>query len=179
VEYLRVRVRGTFLHAKERHLYTVVKGKPGWKVVVPFRTDDDLFVMLDRGFVPDSHKIAEKRQAGQLPGSVTVTGLARAPARKGGFTPANDLDKNIWYWRDLDGMAASVLTLSQRERLVPFYIEAEAMDVPGRWPQGGVTRVRFTNRHIEYALTWYGLAFALASIYSVIVWRWRKYGQFT
>ena len=31
----------------------------------------------------------------------------------------------------------------------------------GGWPKGGVTRLELPNRHLEYALTWYGLAAAL------------------
>ena len=36
----------------------------------------------------------------------------------------------------------------------------------GRLPQGGVTRLDLPNRHLEYALTWYGLALTLIGVYS-------------
>ena len=179
IEYLRVRLSGTFDHDSERHLYTVVKGRPGWRIITPLKTIENTIVMVDRGYVSPSLKNPETRAAGQLRGAVTVTGLARAPGGKNAFTPASDLERNIWYWRDLEGMTASVLDTAERGRLAPFFIEADASPVPGNWPKGGATRVKLSNRHLEYVVTWYGLAVALLVVYGAIVWRWRKYGEFT
>lgn len=179
IEYLRVRLAGRFEHALERHLYTIVEGKPGWRIVTPVRTTDGAIVMVDSGFVPNKLKDAAKRVAGQVGGDVSITGLARAPGRPNQFTPKADPDRNIWYWRDLEGMAATVLTPSEVERVVPFFVEADKLPVPGGWPRGGVTRVKFTNRHLEYAVTWYGLALALLLVYGAIIRRWRIHGEFT
>ncbi|MGI9388274.1 MAG: SURF1 family protein [Methyloligellaceae bacterium] len=179
IEYQRVRLSGVFDHDSERHLYTVVAGKPGWRIITPLKAGENAIVMVDRGYVPPSLKNPQDRAAGQVGGTVTVTGLARAPGRKNAFTPASDLARNIWYWRNLEGMAASVLDAGSRERLAPFFVEADAAATPGGWPKGGVTRVKFANRHLEYAVTWYGLAVALLIVYGAIVWRWRKYGEFT
>jgi surfeit locus 1 family protein len=38
-------------------------------------------------------------------------------------------------------------------------------------PQGGETVVSFPNSHLGYAITWFGLAAALAGVYAVFVWR--------
>jgi surfeit locus 1 family protein len=179
IEYMHVRLSGEFLHGKERHLYTMHEGQPGWRVITTLETPAGAVVMVDRGFVPDDLKAPEERAEGQVEGEVTLTGLARAPGEKGGFTPETDMERNMWYWRDLDGMAASVLSESQRERLVPFFVEAGAGAIPGGWPKGGVTRISFHNRHLEYALTWFGLAAALIGVYVVILWRWRREGEFT
>ena len=47
-------------------------------------------------------------------------------------------------------------------------IDAEAEpQTPGGWPKGGITLVHLPNRHLEYALTWYGLAAALLAIYGI------------
>ena len=47
---------------------------------------------------------------------------------------------------------------------VPYYIDSFAIE--GRdWPKGGTTRLNFTNRHLEYALTWYGLALTLLGVW--------------
>lgn len=179
IEYLRVRAQGTYLNGKERHLYTVVDGRPGWRVVTPLQTPRGQVVMIERGFVPDMLKEPATRKEGLIEGPTTVTGLARAPGKANAFTPDNDLPRNRWFWRDLDGMAASVLNTQQRERLVPFFIEAEASQVPGGWPQGGVTVINFSNRHLEYAVTWFGLALALALVYAATVRRYLKQGEFT
>jgi surfeit locus 1 family protein len=47
---------------------------------------------------------------------------------------------------------------------LPLYIDAEAA-APGGWPKGGATELKLPNRHLEYALTWFGLAAALAAIF--------------
>ena len=117
--------------------------------------------------VPDQLKLARTRPQGQLETDVVVTGLARAPETQRLFTPDNDVARNIWYWRDLDGMAASVLAPGERARVAPFFVESEAAPVPGGWPKGGVTRLQLSNRHLEYAITWYGLAAALVAVYGV------------
>ena len=44
-------------------------------------------------------------------------------------------------------------------------IEADATANPGGWPLGGQTVVSFRNQHLGYAVTWFGLAFALLCIW--------------
>jgi surfeit locus 1 family protein len=52
-------------------------------------------------------------------------------------------------------------------RVLPFMTEAERMNVPGGWPRGGATYLDLPNRHLEYALTWFGLALALIGVFFV------------
>ena len=53
--------------------------------------------------------------------------------------------------------------------VVPFFIEAERSDIPGGWPQGGQTRIDLPNNHLQYAITWFALAFCLVVIYVIYV----------
>jgi surfeit locus 1 family protein len=163
VEYYRVLLVGRFLHDQERHLYTVEQGRAGWRVVTPLVTSGGDVVLVDRGFVPDELKEPSTRPAGQIADTVEVIGLARAPGTPNWFTPENDPARNRWFWRDVSGLAAS-LPADQVARVAPFMVEAEAEPVPGGWPRGGVTRLVLSNRHLEYALTWYGLALTLAVV---------------
>ncbi len=169
VEYLRVALEGRFRHGGEQHLYTIVEGKPGWRVVTPFETVSGMWVMVDRGFVPPNLKGAETRPAGQIEGVVKLTGLARAPGIPGSFTPANQPDQNKWYGRDLGAMAGVALGLQERSRLAPFFVEAEQMALPGGWPKGSTTRLKFSNRHLEYAFTWFALAAVLVVFYVIFL----------
>ena len=169
VEYLRVDLEGRFRHSGEQHLYSIVQGRPGWRVVTPFETVSGMWVMVDRGFVPPDFKAAKTRPGGQIEGVVKLTGLARAPGIRGQFTPANQPDENKWYGRDLDAMAAVALGSDERSRLVPFFVEVEEMALPGGWPKGSTTRLTFSNRHLEYAFTWFALAAVLLVIYAIFV----------
>lgn len=162
VEYYRVLLVGRFLHDRERHVYTVEDGKAGWRVVTPLRTASDL-VLVDRGFVPDALKDPATRKDGQIEDTVELTGFARGPIAPGWFTPAADPVRNQWFVRDVPSMAAS-LPSDASAPLAPFVVEAQASDVPGGWPRGGLTRLMVANRHLEYALTWYALAAALLVI---------------
>ncbi len=173
VEYLRARLTGRFLHEDELHLYGLVNGEPGWRIVTPLVTPEGAIVLVDRGFVPNPLKAPSARRQGQIQGPVEVVGLARAPETQGLFTPDNDTVANAWYWRDLVAMGRVVLTPEQQAKLAPFFVEAEPMAVPGGWPRGGVTRLELPNRHLEYAITWYGLAVVLVVIY-VLFMRGRR-----
>ena len=48
---------------------------------------------------------------------------------------------------------------------------------PGGLPIGGVTIVDLPNSHLQYAVTWYGLAAALAGVLGVWLWRPAQDGQ--
>jgi len=45
---------------------------------------------------------------------------------------------------------------------------------PGGWPRGGVTQFDLPNNHLQYAMTWYGLAVALLAVVFGMWWRSRK-----
>ena len=78
--------------------------------------------------------------------------------RAGLFTPADDPAANLWFaarsrraWRPPRGSAP----------VAPFYVEQEAPVPPGGLPRPGQLRPNLPNNHLQYALTWYGLAVAL------------------
>lgn len=167
VEYLRVRFKGSFRHDRESHYFTVINGKTGWRVITPLKTPGGRIVLVDRGFVPAAKKQPRTRAQGQLEGEQTVIGLARSPGIKGTFSPENSLEKNNWFWRDLKSMAAAALPAGDVTRVAPFFVEQEASSIPGGWPRGGVTRVKLSNRHLQYAFTWFGLAGALIGVFAL------------
>jgi surfeit locus 1 family protein len=116
--------------------------------------------------VPDARKLPDSRSEGQIPGEVEVRGLLRPAAKPAFFAPANDASHNIWYWPDLMGMSASAFPAGSPVETLPFAIEADASPTPpGGLPQGGVTRLTLPNRHLEYAVTWFGLALTLIGVY--------------
>src|SRR5690606_25005339 len=88
------------------------------------------------------------------------------PDRGNFFMPAPDPAANIWFSRDPAAMAPAIAI--PLERLAPFTVDSEAV-APGGLPQGGETVVSFTNNHLHYAITWYGLAAALVAVSFVYV----------
>lgn len=165
VDYMPVTVSGTFLHSGERHFYTTWQEDAGFNVYTPLALDDGRFLLINRGFVPYDLKNAAKRPQGQVAGKVTITGLARnpLPGKPSMMLPDNDVPKNIFFWKDRDVMAASA-GLPAGAKLVPFFIDADKTPNPGGLPVGGVTIIDLPNSHLQYAMTWYGLAAALAGV---------------
>jgi surfeit locus 1 family protein len=166
-EYRRVTVTGRFHHDKEAHVYTVVSEKrgrfagPGYWVMTPLELGDGSFVIVNRGFVPLDRRDAATRREGQVAGTVSVTGLLRMSEDAGWFAPANDPAKNAWYRR----AAAEIAKARGLVRTAPFTVDADATPNPGGLPQGGDTRVVFTNNHLQYAITWFGIALALVGVF--------------
>jgi surfeit locus 1 family protein len=95
----------------------------------------------------------------------------RKPGVRGWFEPDADQARNVWYWRDLQGMTALLGSAEDRARVLPFFVDATAEPAnPGGWPKGGVTRLDIPNRHLEYALTWFGLAATLLAVFAAFAW---------
>lgn len=171
VDYQPVRLSGTFLHDREQFFFATWKEAPGYNVYTPLQLDDGRFVLVNRGFVPYELKDPSRRAAGQIPGKVTITGLARNPlaAKPSMMVPDNDPAENIFYWKDFGAMAAHAGL--DPAKLVPFFVDADAAPNLGGLPEGGVTLVDLPNNHLQYALTWYGLAAGLVAVFAVFVFR--------
>jgi surfeit locus 1 family protein len=168
LDYRPVTVAGTFRHDLEVHAYAALAdpngpvGGQGFFVLTPLETEDGWTVIVNRGFVPEAGKEAATRAEGQIGGLVEVAGLLRPPQGRNAFTPADDRVANIWFTRD---PAAIGEALGLGPNLAPYYIDAFFdPDLPGGLPQGGETELVFSNNHLQYAITWYGLALALAVI---------------
>ena len=175
LEYARARVRGTFLHDREQFLWEPdPRQGPGYHVYTPLRLGEGRYVLVNRGYVTEAKKAPSSRAEGQLSGEVEIVGLLREPIVRGWFSPEHDAKTGVWYWRDHDGMAKAALG-ADAGKAVRFTLDAEATPAnPGGWPQGGVTRLTLPNRHLEYALTWYGLAATLVGVLAAfIITRWR------
>ncbi len=135
----------------------------GYWVLTPLELMSGAIVIVNRGFVPLERKDPATRREGQIEGPVSVTGLLRMPEVPNWFTPANEPARGAWYRRD----PAEIAKHFGLVRAAPFMIDADAAPVPGALPQGGETRLVFSNTHLGYALTWFGLALALLGVFTV------------
>ena len=169
VEYLHVRLSGRFLHADERHVFAVDdRLGPGFHVYTPLVTPETQLVLVNRGFVPMALKDSSGRSAGQVTGEVALTGLVRRPIPRGSFVPASEPERNMFYWPDYPSMLGSAREAGKGGLApVPFFVDTDAEPAnAGGFPRGGVTRLVLPNRHLEYALTWYGLALTLIGVFA-------------
>ena len=161
VQYRKVALTGHFDNAKEAYVFTTsAQGDAVYHVFTPFLTDDGRTLMVDRGAVPQSRLSPQSRRP--VEGETKVTGVWRVPDPPGFFTPKADTARHIWYARDLAGIAAA----DGVKLAAPVVIEADAAPNPGNLPLGGQTVVDFPNNHLQYALTWFGLAAGLIGVYA-------------
>lgn len=164
VDYRAMSATGEFLNEKERRFLATYNGSAGFYIYTPLQLADGRYLLVNRGFVPEEKKDPATRMGGQLLGQQRITGLARAKLaqKPSSLVPDNDIVKNVFYWKDLDAMAASVGLPA--DQVLPFFLDAGPAPVPGGLPIGGVTQIDLPNSHLQYALTWYGLAAALVVI---------------
>lgn len=175
-EYRPVSVKGRFDNTKEVHVvYTLTEprgpfGGPGYMVMTPFVTEAGWTVYVNRGFVPTAKADPKSRSISMIEGDTIALGLLRAPSRRSWFMPGDDAAKNQWFSRD-PVLYAAAQGLPP-EKVAPYIIDAAYdWNSPNGLPQGGETLVNFPNSHLGYAITWFGLAAALAGVYGAFVWR--------
>jgi surfeit locus 1 family protein len=176
-EFRRVTFPAEFLNDKEALVYNAgsalrpdVSGQGYW-VFTPARLPGGSIVVVNRGFVPTDRTDAARRPQGALAGLVDVVGVMRWPEIRGLFTPADEPNNNVWYLRDQRPMAQA----KDWGAVAPFYIDQEAPLPPGGLPRAGRLMLSLPNNHLQYAITWFGLALALAGVYlSWLVGRRRR-----
>ena len=146
---------------------------PGYWVMTPFVLTEGGTVLVNRGFVPQTHQEAAVMDSEGDERQVTIAGLLRPGEPAGFMTPSPDTSNRIDWVRDparLADMIDPALT-----PLAPFYVDLPA-GPPGELPQGGETVIEFPNNHLGYAYTWYG--FAIVAVVMLGFWlaRQRKAG---
>lgn len=148
-EYLRVAVTGDMMPGEIHVLTSRKPWGPGFRIVAPFETEGGRRILVDRGFVPETEKDAERAR----PEGIEVVGALLWPQEVDGFTPDPDREANMWFARDLPAMAQ---TLDAEPILVVAEPAAGAGPEarPAPWP----LTVNLPNDHLEYAITWFGLA---------------------
>jgi surfeit locus 1 family protein len=173
-EFRRVAFPAEFLDGEEALVYTAgsplrpdVKG-PGYWVFAPARLAGGSIVLVNRGFVPVDRKDPAMRVEGTPRGTVDLVGVVRWPETRDSFTPADDPERNVWYLRDSNAIA----TFKKWVTAAPFYIDQEEPMSSGGWPKPGKLEVHLPDNHLQYAITWFGLALALAGVY--VAWLARR-----
>ena len=151
---LRVTVSGQMGRDELHAIHSIKELGPGYRLIVPMQLGQKR-IMVDLGFIPERLKDAIPRDGSMRwnddPSAMDVTGLLLWPNETDSFTPEPDRGRNIWFARDVDLMAEALGT-------DPILLVAESHpddQVVLPQPPG----INLPNRHLEYALTWFGLAF--------------------
>ena len=179
MRFRRVTVVGTFEHQHEMHVWSPAAEGPAWSVVTPLRLQPDTrsgararasHVLVIRGIVPAATKPAAKRKSGQVAGRQIITGRIRLD-QPNTWAYAPNIPKNEWFTRDLAAMTQRLRTPSEGDvEIAPFFIEAEQQLGGPAAPKPQLQALTLSNRHLEYALTWWALAATLAGVFAAFAW---------
>ncbi|MGB7334244.1 MAG: SURF1 family protein [Salaquimonas sp.] len=174
LDYRPTNITGIYLPDQAFLEFTTHNGRSGWNqfAVLNLRDAEDgsllRYAFVNRGFIPFEAK-DNWQSVARLPSEEQkITGLLRvAPASKpGSFMPDNLPLEKIYYWRDLVSMATSIGL--DPDSVALWYVDEGIPGKPevaqGAFPISGTTIISFSNNHLQYAVTWYGLALALFGV---------------
>ena len=160
-QYRRVDASG-IIEVGEIHVYTAApSGGVGYRVIAPFTLTDGRKILIDRGFVP----IGDKETA-RPAGPILVRGSLLWPDDGALDSNPPDFARNIWIGRDLPAMASQMGT----EPLLIVAARTDPADGPAPLP----VTVNIPNNHLEYAVTWFGLAAVWAGMTLWLLWRIKR-----
>ncbi len=162
--YTPVFVEGGYLHDQEAHVFGTLDGRAGYYIFTPVKTAGDI-VYVNRGFAPQAFKDPAQRDDARIAPEKPIVGLFRSAERPSGVAalvrPENLPAANQWHVRDPGAFAAHAGLAA----VSAAYLDSNGAESAALWPRGGTTRVDFNNRHMEYALTWFGLAATLVGVW--------------
>ena len=173
-EYRPVKLTGKLMNDREQYVLATRDGQSGWHVYTPVEIANQQVLFVNRGFVPYDQRDPALRQDGQMNQMVNIEGLAR-PAltqKPGWVVPDNAPEKHEFYWKDLSAMIAAA-GLEDRT-VLPFFVDKTSKLPDGLLPIAGVTRIDLPNNHLQYLVTWYGLALALVGVLLAYVIKSRR-----
>ncbi len=180
LDFVRVVAPCAALGPKSTHLYGVREGGPGWRQITTCRLEDGPYgsILVDAGYdaTPGLSQPVDEPMTGG--GGVRLTGVLRLPEPRPWYagliglgarrTPQSQASGE-WFERDIPGMAAVL----GAERPAPAMLMLESPAAgPKLVPSPLPTDI--PNHHLEYALTWFGLAATLLAFYAVAVLRGRR-----
>jgi cytochrome oxidase assembly protein ShyY1 len=166
-EFRRVSFKATYAPGSDAMVYSSgsavredISG-PGTWAFMPSRLPTGETVVINTGFVQNTmqDRAQQDRAVTRLVTGepVALTGYIRFPEAAAMLTPREDLAKRLWFTRDHLAMAKA---LGWGE-VAPFYIDLEAPVPPNGIPKPGALVVHLKDDHLQYAITWFGLAGAV------------------
>jgi cytochrome oxidase assembly protein ShyY1 len=167
-EFRRVRFVATWQPRPDAMVYssgsavrTDVTG-PGTWAFMPATLASGETVVINAGFVQNTmqDRAQQDRAVTRLitHEPVTLTGYLRFPETAGSLTPPENVTKRLWFTRDHLAMARTLGWGEGGAPVAPFYIDLEAPVPASGIPKPGPLTVHLKDDHLQYAVTWFGLA---------------------
>ncbi len=184
-EFRRVRFVATYQPHPDAMVYSAgsavrddVTG-PGTWAFMPATLPTGEIVVINTGFVQNTmqDRAQQDRAVTRLitKEPVTLTGYLRFPESAGSLTPPENMAKRLWFNRDHPAMARTLGWDEGGKTVAPFYVDLEAPAPASGIPKPGALTVRLKDNHMQYVITWFGLAGAVVIAFGVW-WRAQRRG---
>ena len=138
---------------------------PGTWAFMPATLPTGEIVVINTGFVQNTmqDRAQQDRAVTRLitGAPVTLSGYLRFPESAGSLTPPENPAKRLWFTRDHLAMARTLGWGEGGRPVAPFYIDLEAPVPESGIPKPGPLTVHLKDDHLQYAITWFGLAGAM------------------
>jgi cytochrome oxidase assembly protein ShyY1 len=178
-EFRRVSFTATYAHLPDAMVYSSgsavredISG-PGTWAFIPARLSTGETVVVNAGFVQNTMQDRTQQDRAVTPlvtdAPVMLTGYIRFPEKAGALTPAENVTKRLWFTRDHVAMARAL----GWNDVAPFYIDLESPVPVSGIPKPGPLEVHLKDDHMQYAITWFGLAGAVVIAFGVW-WRGQR-----
>jgi cytochrome oxidase assembly protein ShyY1 len=184
-EFRRVSFTATYAKLPDAMIYSSgsavredVSG-PGTWAFLPAQLPDGETVVVNTGFVQNTmqDRAQQDRAVARLITGqpVKLTGYLRFPEGAGALTPAENIGKRLWFTRDHLAIARALGWGGGGKTIAPFYVDLESPVPESGIPKPGPLTVHLKDDHMQYAITWFGLAFAVMIAFGVW-WRAQRRG---
>ena len=146
-EYTKVLFKKKDINTKI-FLYHLNKGEIGFKVIVPYEINSSLLVLVDKGWIRKDKINLIKNT---LFNDDIIEGYTKKIREKNLFTPNNNIKEDFLYSVEIDNLKKSL-----NKNIYPLLIIQTSKTNKDIIPND--YEVRLPNNHLQYAITWYGLA---------------------
>ena len=146
-EYTKVLLKKKDLKSKI-FLYHLNKGEIGFKVIVPYQVNSSLVVLVDKGWIRKDKINLIKNT---LLNEDVIEGYTKKIREKNLFTPNNNIKEDFLYSVETDSLKKSL-----NKNIYPLLIIQTSKTNKDIVPNDYA--IRLPNNHLQYAITWYGLA---------------------
>ena len=176
-EFRRVRFVATWQPRPDAMVYSAgsavrddITG-PGTWAFLPATLPSGEIVVINAGFVQNTmqDRAQQDRAVTRLITGepATLTGYLRFPESAGTLTPPENMAKRLWFSRDHLAMARTLGWDEGGKPVAPFYIDLETPVPASGIPKPGPLTVRLKDNHMQYIITWFGMAGVVVIAFAV------------
>ncbi len=129
-------------------LYQLKKGEIGFKVIVPYDIDNSSIILIDKGWIRKKNINSIKNTSFK---NDLIEGYTKKIIPKKLFTPKNSLNEDFVYSIDIEYLKKTL-----NKDIYPLLIIQTSLK--NKDIISNDYEIHITNNHLQYAITWYGLA---------------------